>query len=169
MVNGAGSITLSLPQDIATTSTPTFAGAFFTGNVDVVSISQAGTPATLAFQYASDTGAAFYAEPNLGLGAGALAGRKNAGNVAVGDGVLGQMATTGYGTESGTWNTGVGYQALYSNDYGDENTALGYKSMYSNTTGYYNTASGAWSLFSNTTGVNNTASGYYSLQANTTG
>jgi len=169
VVNGAGSITLSLPQDIATTSTPTFAGAFFTGNVDVVSISQAGTPATLAFQYASDTGAAFYAEPNLGLGAGALAGRKNAGNVAVGDGVLGQMATTGYGTESGTWNTGVGYQALYSNDYGDENTALGYKSMYSNTTGYYNTASGAWSLFSNTTGVNNTASGYYSLQANTTG
>ncbi|WP_275270324.1 tail fiber domain-containing protein [Limnobacter sp. P1] len=169
VVNGAGSITLSLPQDIATTSTPTFAGAFFTGNVDVVSISQAGTPATLAFQYSSDTGAAFYAEPNLGLGAGALAGRKNAGNVAVGDGVLGQMATTGYGTESGTWNTGVGYQALYSNDYGDENTALGYKSMYSNTTGYYNTASGAWSLFSNTTGVNNTASGYYSLQANTTG
>lgn len=169
VVNGAGSITLSLPQDIATTSTPTFAGAFFTGNVDLVSISQAGTPATLAFQYASDTGAAFYAEPNLGLGAGALAGRKNAGNVAVGDGVLGQMATTGYGTESGTWNTGVGYQALYSNDYGDENTALGYKSMYSNTTGYYNTASGAWSLFSNTTGVNNTASGYYSLQANTTG
>jgi hypothetical protein len=169
VVNGAGSITLSLPQDIATTSTPTFAGAFFTGNVDVVSISQAGTPATLAFQYASDTGAAFYAEPNLGLGAGALAGRKNAGNVAVGDGVLGQMATTGYGTESGTWNTGVGYQALYSNDYGDENTALGYKSMYSNTTGYYNTASGAWSLYANTTGRYNTANGYFSLQANTTG
>lgn len=143
--------------------------ARFTGNVDVSSLSVLGVPATFAFSYASDTGSAFYAEPNLGLGVGALAGRKNAGNVAVGDGVLGQMATTGYGTESGTWNTGVGYQALYSNDYGDENTALGYKSLYSNTTGYYNTASGAWSLYSNTTGSYNTANGYYSLQANTTG
>ncbi len=143
--------------------------ARFTGNVDVSSLSVLGVPATFAFSYASDTGSAFYAEPNLGLGVGALAGRKNAGNVAVGDGVLGQMATTSYGTESGTWNTGVGYQALYSNDYGDENTALGYKSLYSNTTGYYNTASGAWSLYSNTTGSYNTANGYYSLQANTTG
>ncbi|WP_394673463.1 tail fiber domain-containing protein [Limnobacter sp.] len=164
-----GDVVLSLPQDIAMTSTPTFAGAFFNGNVDVASISQAGVPATLAFQYASDTGSTFYAEPNLGLGTGALAGRKNAGNVAVGNGVLGQMTTLGYGEESGTWNTGVGYQALYTNDYGDENTALGYKSMFSNTTGYYNTASGAWSMYANTTGSFNTASGYYSLQANTTG
>lgn len=44
-----GDVVLSLPQDIATTSTPTFAGAFFNGNIDVASISQAGVPATLAF------------------------------------------------------------------------------------------------------------------------
>lgn len=164
-----GDVVLSLPQDIATTSTPTFAGAFFNGNIDVASISQAGVPATLAFQYASDTGSTFYAEPNLGLGTGALAGRKNAGNVAIGMDVLGRMATLGYYDESGTWNTGVGYQALYSNDYGDENTAVGYKSLYSNTTGYYNTAMGSQAMLSNTTGTANTALGYDAMRMNTTG
>lgn len=164
-----GDVVLSLPQDIATTSTPTFAGAMFNGNIDVASISQAGVPATLAFQYASDTGSTFYAEPNLGLGTGALAGRKNAGNVAIGMDVLGRMSTLGYGSESGTWNTGVGYQALYSNDYGDENTAVGYKSLYANTTGYYNTAMGSQSMLSNTTGRSNTAIGYDAMRMNTTG
>ena len=164
-----GDVVLSLPQDIATTSTPTFAGAMFNGNIDVASISQAGVPATLAFQYASDTGSTFYAEPNLGLGTGALAGRKNAGNVAIGMDVLGRMATLGYYDESGTWNTGVGYQALYSNDYGDENTAVGYKSLYSNTTGYYNTAMGSQAMLSNTTGTANTALGYDAMRMNTTG
>lgn len=164
-----GDVVLSLPQDIATTSTPTFAGAFFNGNIDVASISQAGVPATLAFQYVSDTGSTFYAEPNLGLGTGALAGRKNAGNVAIGMDVLGRMATLGYYDESGTWNTGVGYQALYSNDYGDENTAVGYKSLYSNTTGYYNTAMGSQAMLSNTTGTANTALGYDAMRMNTTG
>jgi len=164
-----GDVILSLPQDIATTSTPTFAGAMFNGNIDVASISQAGVPATLAFQYASDTGSTFYPEPNLGLGTGALAGRKNAGNVAIGMDVLGRMATLGYYDESGTWNTGVGYQALYSNDYGDENTAVGYKSLYSNTTGYYNTAMGSQSMLSNTTGTANTAIGYDAMRMNTTG
>ncbi|WP_334118385.1 tail fiber domain-containing protein [Limnobacter sp.] len=164
-----GDVVLSLPQDIATTSTPTFAGALFSGNIDVASISQAGVPATLAFQYASDTGSAFYAEPNLGLGSGALAGRKNAGNVAVGDGVLGQMATTVYGSRSGTRNTGVGYQTLYTNDYGDENTALGYKSLYGNTTGYDNVAVGAHTLSSNTTGYYNVALGSNALDQSSTG
>ncbi len=164
-----GDVILSLPQDIATTSTPTFAGAMFNGNIDVASISQAGVPATLAFQYASDTGSTFYAEPNLGLGTGALAGLKSAGNVAIGMDVLGKMTTLGYGSESGTWNTGVGYQALYSNDYGDENTAVGYKSLYSNTTGYYNTAMGSQSMLSNTTGRSNTAIGYDAMRMNTTG
>lgn len=164
-----GDVVLSLPQDIATTSTPTFAGAMFNGNIDVASISQAGVPATLAFQYASDTGSTFYAEPNLGLGTGALAGLKSAGNVAIGMDVLGRMATLGYGSESGTWNTGVGYQALYSNDYGDENTAVGYKSLYANTTGYYNTAMGSQSMLSNTTGASNTAIGYDAMRMNTTG
>ena len=164
-----GDVVLSLPQDIATTSTPTFAGAMFNGNIDVASISQAGVPATLAFQYASDTGSTFYAEPNLGLGTGALAGLKSAGNVAIGMDVLGRMSTLGYGSESGTWNTGVGYQALYSNDYGDENTAVGYKSLYANTTGYYNTAMGSQSMLSNTTGTANTAIGYDAMRMNTTG
>ena len=164
-----GDVVLSLPQDIATTSTPTFAGAMFNGNIDVASISQAGVPATLAFQYASDTGSSFYPEPNLGLGSGALAGRKNAGNVAIGMDVLGRMTTLGYYDESGTWNTGVGYQALYSNDYGDENTAVGYKSLYSNTTGYYNASVGAYGLYFNTTGAENSSVGANSLLGNVSG
>ncbi|HEX4917504.1 MAG TPA: hypothetical protein VFV43_06380, partial [Limnobacter sp.] len=142
--------------------------ARFTGNVDFNSLSVSGVPATLAFRYASDTGSEFYAEPNLGLGQGALASRKSAGNVALGDGVLGQMNTLGWGDESGSWNTGVGYQALYKNDYGDENSALGYKTLYENTSGYYNVAVGGWSLYSNTSGYLNTAIGYQALYANTT-
>lgn len=106
--------------------------AGFSGNVDLGSISVLGLPAQLAFRYTSDTGSAFYVQPNLGLGLGALSSRKSAGNVAIGDGVLGQMNTLGYGDESGSWNTGVGYQALYNNDFGDENTAIGYKSLYAN-------------------------------------
>ncbi|WP_138515595.1 tail fiber domain-containing protein [Limnobacter alexandrii] len=143
--------------------------AGFSGNVDLGSISVLGVPAQLAFRYASDTGSAFYSEPNLGLGQGALSSRKSAGNVAIGDGVLGQMNTLGYGDESGSWNTGVGYQALFSNDYGDENTAIGYQSLYSNTSGYYNTAVGSQAMYSNTTGVRNVAVGYASLLSNTTG
>lgn len=143
--------------------------AGFSGNVELGSISVLGVPAQLAFRYASDTGSAFYVQPNLGLGLGALSSRKSAGNVAIGDGVLGQMNTLGYGDESGTWNTGVGYQALYNNDFGDENTAIGYKSLYANVSGYYNTAIGSTAMESNTSGFNNTAVGYHSMHMNTGG
>jgi len=70
---------------------------------------------------------------------------------------------------SNNYNTGIGYNSLYSNTTGYYNTALGYRSLYSNTTGYYNTALGDYSLYTNTTGYSNTALGYRSLYSNTSG
>ncbi|MFN3316100.1 MAG: hypothetical protein ACK40K_04755, partial [Raineya sp.] len=66
-------------------------------------------------------------------------------------------------------NTGVGYQALFSNTTGNYNTANGFGALYFNTTGYSNTANGANALFSNTTGYQNTANGVNALHSNTTG
>ncbi len=74
-----------------------------------------------------------------------------------------------YSNTTGYSNTAVGYRSLYSNTTGAQNTALGDYSLYSNTTGYSNTAVGYRSLYSNTTGTQNTALGYYSLYSNTTG
>ena len=68
-----------------------------------------------------------------------------------------------------SYNTAVGYQALYSNTTGSDNVANGYQSLYSNTTGIYNTALGYQSLYANTTGSYNAALGLQSLYFNTTG
>ena len=79
------------------------------------------------------------------------------------------MGSTATQTYQASYNTALGFQALYSNTTGYNNTASGVQSLYSNTTGYYNTASGVQALFSNTTGYRNTASGMYALYSNTTG
>lgn len=60
---------------------------------------------------------------------------------------------------SNNYNTGIGYNSLYSNTTGTQNTAVGYNSLYSNT-GSSNTALGYFSLYANTTGSYNTALGY---------
>ena len=70
---------------------------------------------------------------------------------------------------TGTYNTGVGYWALYSNTTGSFNAASGALVLYSNTTGIENTASGNRALYRNSTGVNNTACGQNALFSNTTG
>ena len=69
----------------------------------------------------------------------------------------------------GSWNTAVGSQALFSNTGGSSNTASGYVALHSNTTGGVNTANGAAALYSNTTGSFNTATGEDALYRNTTG
>jgi hypothetical protein len=71
-------------------------------------------------------------------------------------------------------NVAMGYEALMgSNDptqnTGTNNTSLGFQSMYSNSTGDYNTATGIGSLFSNSTGSRNTADGSNSLGSNSSG
>lgn len=85
----------------------------------------------------------------------------NAGNF-----TMGSTATQGY---EASYNTGIGYQSLFSNTIGTINTANGCQSLYSNTIGSNNTANGYGSLFYNTIGYNNTALGSESLFYNTTG
>jgi hypothetical protein len=60
---------------------------------------------------------------------------------------------------TGSDNTAIGYQALYSNN-GVNNTASGWEALNSNTTGTNNTASGALALGNNTTGSDNIAIGF---------
>ena len=81
----------------------------------------------------------------------------------------GNFTMTGSTGSQGSYNTGIGQNALFSNTTGTNNTANGQNALYANTTGSQNTANGRNALFSNTTGTNNTANGQNALYANTTG
>jgi hypothetical protein len=75
---------------------------------------------------------------------------------------------------TGTNNTAIGFQALYSNVGGvgfdgSYNTATGSGAMEANTTGFNNTATGIGALVFNTTGSGNTATGQLALRSNGTG
>ncbi len=63
------------------------------------------------------------------------------------------------------YGTFLGYQAGAGTT-GSYNTALGYQALYSNTTGGYNTALGSYALYTNT-GTGNIALGYSALYSNT--
>jgi hypothetical protein len=80
------------------------------------------------------------------------------GNVALGD--TAQNTTASY-------NTAVGYQAIYSNTTGNALAALGYQALFNNT-GSNNSAVGYQALTSNTSGSTNTAVGDRALTSNTT-
>jgi hypothetical protein len=68
---------------------------------------------------------------------------------------------------SGDQNSALGARSLYTNT-GDFNTAMGYEALFNNTTGLRNTASGHSTLKANTDGDNNTAVGIFALENNTT-
>jgi hypothetical protein len=70
---------------------------------------------------------------------------------------------------SGSANTAIGFEALFSNTTGSGNTAHSWSSLHSNTTGLNNTATGGSALNNNTTGFFNTANGVGALFFNTTG
>lgn len=81
-------------------------------------------------------------------------------------------AALGYQTlssNSGTFNTAVGFQALRGNTSGCRNTAIGFNALRNNNTGVCNTAIGSLALYCNTSGGNNTAVGYRALINVTTG
>ena len=94
----------------------------------------------------------------VGKGGGAVAT-----NTAVGANVLSN------GSQSGAYNTAVGYNSSYSNTTGYLNTSLGRESLYTNSTGFHNTALGQSALYANTTGNYNIAVGGYANSSNTTG
>ena len=72
-------------------------------------------------------------------------------------------------TNSGTGNTAVGYNALFTNTTGNWNTAIGASALQTNTTGISNSAFGVGALALNTIGQGNNAFGTNALNANTTG
>jgi hypothetical protein len=72
-------------------------------------------------------------------------------------------------TLTGSANTGIGFQALFSVTGGYNNTASGAGALQSDTSGNFNTASGAFALSANGTGDYNTANGAEALSYNTTG
>ncbi|NMB48078.1 hypothetical protein GYA13_01360 [Candidatus Kuenenbacteria bacterium] len=70
---------------------------------------------------------------------------------------------------SGGYNTGIGYQSLYTNITGGSNTAMGAKALFSNINGGTNVAIGDYALFYNTSGNSNIAIGSSALYSNTIG
>jgi hypothetical protein len=70
---------------------------------------------------------------------------------------------------TGSTNTAIGFEALFSNATGSGNTATGASALLNNTTGLNNTAIGGSALNNNTTGIFNTANGVGALFFNTTG
>ena len=74
-----------------------------------------------------------------------------------------------YTNTTGGGNVAVGRHALYSNLTGSQNVGIGPNAMYSNTNGNWNTALGGGTLLFSTTGSSNTAVGYSSLSDNTSG
>jgi hypothetical protein len=95
----------------------------------------------------------------VGLGAGRVS--TGSGNTAIG------FQSLFSNTSSGS-NTAIGNNSLL-NSTGASNTALGFQSLYTNSSGGGNVAIGANSLLSNTTGNNNVSNGFGSLNFNTTG
>ena len=99
---------------------------------------------------------------NTALGVNALSTNTGNFNTAIGFEALKLNSSSGY-------NSGFGSRSLSSNTTGFENTGLGFQSLFANTTGNYNTAIGVNSLATNTTGSLNIALGNASLYNNTTG
>jgi hypothetical protein len=72
-------------------------------------------------------------------------------------------------SDSGKYNTAVGYKALNLNTTGDHSTAVGWRALAMNTIGTANTGLGEDALQANTSGVANTSVGTHNLQDNTSG
>ena len=106
----------------------------------------------------SVTGAGSIQGLTVGRGAGAVST-----NTVVGSGSLNG------GSQTGTYNTVVGYQAATSNTTGNSFVAIGPSAFAANTTGSDGVAIGSGALAANTTGSTNHAVGRVALLSNTTG
>lgn len=110
---------------------------------------------------------------NTAFGLSSLFNNK-AGNNGVAIGMYSQLYANDRTTAWDNTNTSIGYQSLRgsttpANNTGTDNTAIGRDALYSNTTGSYNAANGFQALYYNTTGIRNTANGYQALYNNSTG
>lgn len=135
---------LNTIQDIATTSSPTFAGLTLNGNL---TINTNGT--SIIFSSYKGTDSLGY---NIFLGGGGLS--------SIGDSAA---------TYKGSYNVAVGYQSMNNNTQGYQNVAFGYRALYSNTTGFTSVALGHHALYSQQTGDSNIGIGYYANYTNVSG
>jgi len=105
------------------------------------------------------------------IGYEALISNTGAQNTAVGSEALRSIYNGDYAP--GSYNTAIGFQALYSTGTGGANVATGWQALYANTSAIYNIATGASALRQNTTGNYNTALGtnalYYNNGSNNVG
>jgi hypothetical protein len=108
----------------------------------------------------------------VGRGAGAVSTNTAVGANALASNVSGLRNTfVGYTAgryTTGSYNVGVGQEALNANTSGSQNTAIGDVSLVSNTTGGNNTAVGWGVMLNNSTGASNTGLGTQALYLNTT-
>lgn len=176
--------TLATPQNIATSSSPTFSTLTLSSltastvpYLDASKILTSSATTSTELSYVSGVTSAIQTQINTKITANGVyanatdlqslflvSGSTNhagTSNTAVGYQALASVVTTGD-------NTAVGSNALSSN-LEEGNTAVGSDALQSNTTGLFNTANGAGSLRYNTTGYNNTASGYGAGESNTAG
>ncbi|MBC7574406.1 MAG: hypothetical protein H7244_08730, partial [Herminiimonas sp.] len=182
----SGSITLSLPQDIATTSTPTFGGLTLSGALSGTTATFTnvktgdGTVGAPGYAFSADATTGLY-RPAAGQLAAGVAGARGlwltAGSTAVGSGALASdSAVTNYNTAvgsgalgsntTGAYNVAIGSGGLQLNTTGSSNTAVGNSALKANTMGFDNVATGTNALIVNTVGDHNSANGSNSLQAN---
>ena len=196
---GAGSITLSTPQDIHTGAIPTFAGAILNGTTAIGLDMSGGTFATAIQNWPADpviqaAGTQIFKNDatnfNVLIGDDAFQNDNgqynvclgfNAGynNSTVGGGNNGKYnAYLGYnagkGTAAGNKNQGnlnvyIGWKVGEDNSTGYNNMGLGANTFVSNTTGFRNVAIGASSCFNNENGQENVGIGYNSLFTNVGG
>ncbi len=108
----------------------------------------------------------YYDPDGNGVGGPIPDGKNTFVGVDAGNFTMGSTATQTYHS---SYNTAVGYQALYSNTTGYYNSAIGAISLRTNTTGVSNTGIGWGTLFSNLNGSSNVGLGMAALFANTSG
>jgi len=174
-----GDVLLSLPQDIATTSSPTFNGLMLGGVLNGSAGIFSGDLTARRLIISDFTGGVTFANTVIGLGAMNGMPSGNGANTAVGQSALSQNSSGEYnvavgssalrGNTTGSRNVAVGTNALMSSTTGSNNAAFGNEALRNNTTGYFNQAVGSESLLSNTTGHSNIAIGQSALRSNTEG
>ena len=179
-VTGAlGSVTASLPANSGTISELNLAQTW--------TAAQTFTNSDLLLR-GSSTGATIFTSANASAtnytitiptitGTMAIYSFYDATDIALGGGLVSNTGTynSAYGTNallsntSGAGNLAMAFDAMYSNTTGGGNVAIAFDAMYSNTTGDGNVAIGYQALYTPTAADGNLAVGYQAMYSNTTG
>ena len=180
VANGPGTITLSGPQDLATTSSPTFNVLTLTGLVDSTIKPSADSTAAFQLQTATGTPVLNLDSTNLRVGIGTTTPGANLdlkGLATQTAPVLRVTDTAGHVTfaaearagNTGLVNTFAGVNAGIANTTGDKNTFVGEEAGFSNSQGSSNTFVGQRAGLFTTTTDNNSFFGQNAGLSNTDG